>query len=74
MVSFDQQEIRQNLSKWFQNNGNATAQVQAASPYDQIIFLPTVDDMQPVEGWRELLRRCDWKFWGGELLKKDYGL
>ena len=66
MVPFDKDEMRQNLSLWFQDDYNAVAQwkLHNSSPSDLIPLLPVVGGIEPVEGWTQYLKGRDWKFWG----------
>ena len=72
MIPFDEDEMRQNLSFWFQEDSNAAAQwmLHRASPSDLIPVLPEVGGIEPLEGWSEYLKGRDWKFWGKRIAKK----
>ena len=72
MVPFDQDEIRHNLSLWFQDDQNAAAlsKLHKATPSDIIPFLPVVGGIEPVEGWTEYLKGRDWKFRGKRIAKQ----
>ena len=72
MVEFDKDEMRNNLSLWFQDDGNAAAitSLHSAQPYDIIPHLHVVGGVAPREGWRTYLSGRDWKFWGRRIAKK----
>ena len=72
MVEFDNDEIRQNLSLWFQDDNNAAAitKLLGAEPSDIIPYLDFVGGVKPKEGWTKYLRGRDWKFWGKRIAKK----
>ena len=72
MVEFDKDEMRKNLSLWFQDDGNAAAitALHSAHPYDIIPHLHYVGGAEPRVGWRTYLRGRDWKFWGRRIARK----
>ena len=72
MVQFDKDEMRQNLSLWFQDDNNAAAitSLHTALPYDIIPLLDVVGGIQPRQGWKKYLSGRDWKFWGKRIARK----
>ena len=72
MVEFNKDEMRKNLSLWFQDDGNAAAitSLHSAQPYDIIPHLHVVGGVAPRGGWRRYLRGRDWKFWGRRIARK----
>ena len=72
MVQFDQDEMRKNLSLWFQddNNAAATASLHSAQPCDIIPYLDFVGGIEPRVGWKRYLSGRDWKFWGRRIARK----
>ena len=72
MVQFDKDEMRKNLSLWFQDdkNAGAIASLHTAQPYDIIPHLDYVGGIEPRQGWRNYLRGRDWKFWGKRIARK----
>ena len=72
MLEFDKDEMRKNLSIWFQDDDNAAAitSLHAAKPRDIIPHLHFVGGIEPRVGWTTYLRGRDWKFWGRRIAKK----
>ena len=72
MVEFDNDEMRQNLSLWFQDDNNAAAitSLHTASPCDIIPYLDNVGGPKPRQGWTKYLSGRDWKFWGRRIARK----
>ena len=72
MVEFDKDEMRKDLSLWFQDDGNSAAitALHSAHPYDIIPHLHYVGGVEPRVGWRTYLRGRNWKFWGRRIAKK----
>ena len=72
MAPFNKDEIRHNLSQWFQDDKNAAAitSLHGAEPSDIIPYLEFVGGVKPKEGWTKYLRGRDWKFWGKRIAKK----